>query len=209
MIPYPSSVEKKMKKFFDSLSEKDKRRYAAIETLKLGHGGRKYISQILGCNRKTIRRGIQELKDLPENISYTEQIRGPGAGRKQYDNIPCIDEKFLDVLRENTAGNPMDEKVLWTNLTQQEISEKLAEKYQIYVSTQIVRKLLKKHNYRRRKAQKKQTMKTAKNRNEQFENIARIKSEYETSCNPIISMDTKKKRTLATIIGMVTCILKK
>jgi rRNA-processing protein FCF1 len=103
----------------------------------------------------------------------------------------------------------MDEKVLWTNLTQQEISEKLAEKYQIYVSTQIVRKLLKKHNYRRRKAQKKQTMKTAKNRNEQFENIARIKSEYETSGNPIISMDTKKKRTLATIIGMVTCILKK
>src|SRR5450756_1366847 len=74
---------------------------------------------------------------------------------------------------------------------------------------QIVRKLLKKHNYRRRKAQKKQTMKTAKNRNEQFENIARIKSEYETSGNPIISMDTKKKRTLATIIGMVTCILKK
>jgi len=209
MTPYPSSVEKEMKKFFDSLSEKDKRRYAAIETLKLSHGGRNYISQILGCNRKTIRRGIQELKDLPENISYTERIRVPGAGRKQYDNIPCIDEKFLDVLRENTAGNPMDEKVLWTNLTQQEISEKLAEKYQICVSTQIVRKLLIKHNYRRRKAQKKQTMKATKNRNEQFENIARIKSEYETSGNPIISMDTKKKRTLATIIGMVTCILKK
>jgi hypothetical protein len=59
MTPYPSSVEKEMKKFFDSLSEKDKRHYAAIETLKLGHGGRKYISQILGCNRKTIRRGIR------------------------------------------------------------------------------------------------------------------------------------------------------
>jgi ribosomal protein L11 len=196
MIPYPSSVEKEMKKFFDSLSEKDKRRYAAIETLKLGHGGRKYISQIFSCNRKTIRRGIQELKDLPDNISYTERIRGFGGGRKQYDNIPCIDEKFLEVLRENTAGNPMDEKVLWTNLTQQEISEKLAEKYQIYVSTQIVRKLLKKHNYRRRKAQKKQTMKAAKNRNEQFENIARIKSEYEKSGNPIISMDTKKKEDI-------------
>jgi hypothetical protein len=34
MTPYTSSVEKEMKKFFDSLSEKDKRRYAAIETLK-------------------------------------------------------------------------------------------------------------------------------------------------------------------------------
>jgi len=193
---YPLSVEKEMKKFFDSLSEKDKRRYAAIETLKLGHGGRKYISQILGCNRKTIRRGIQELKGLPDNITYTERIREPGAGRKQYDNIAGIDEKFLEILRENTAGNPMDEKVLWTNLTHKEISEKLAEKYQIYVSTQIVRKLLRKHNYRKRKAQKKQTMKAARYRNEQFENIARIKSEYEDSGNPIISMDTKKKEDI-------------
>ena len=30
-------------------------------------------------------------------------------------------------------------------------------------------------------------------RNEQFENIAGIKAEYEKSGNPIISVDTKKK----------------
>jgi len=33
-----------MVKFYNSLSEKDKRRYAAIEAKKLGHGGIKYIS---------------------------------------------------------------------------------------------------------------------------------------------------------------------
>ena len=31
-----------MKKFFDSLSEKDKRRYAAIEAMRLGHGHNKF-----------------------------------------------------------------------------------------------------------------------------------------------------------------------
>ena len=33
---YPNSIESEMKKFYKSLSEKDKRRYAAIEAQKLG-----------------------------------------------------------------------------------------------------------------------------------------------------------------------------
>jgi len=36
-------------------------------------------------------------------------------------------------------------------------------------------------------------LKYCKNRNEQFENIARLKQKYEPSDNPIISIDTKKK----------------
>ncbi len=40
---YSEETEKHMKAFFDSLNEKDRRRYAAIEAIKLGHGGQKYI----------------------------------------------------------------------------------------------------------------------------------------------------------------------
>jgi hypothetical protein len=39
-------------------------------------------------------------------------------------------------------------------------------------------------------------MKETAHRNEQFENIARLKAEYRASGNPIISMDTKKKEYL-------------
>ncbi len=46
MIPYPSEVEAEMKKFFETLSEKDKRGYAVVETLKFGLGGLKYIVQV-------------------------------------------------------------------------------------------------------------------------------------------------------------------
>ncbi len=39
-------------------------------------------------------------------------------------------------------------------------------------------------------------MKQVKHRNEQFENIARLKKTYIAAGNPVISMDTKKKEYL-------------
>lgn len=35
IIPYPASVEAQMQRYYQSLSEKDRRRYAAIEAVKL------------------------------------------------------------------------------------------------------------------------------------------------------------------------------
>ena len=197
MTSYPAEIEQSMKKFYDTLSEKDKRRYAAIEALKLGHGGIVYISKVLGCDRDTASQGIQDLTELPEQSGYYKRIRKPGGGRKCCEETyPDIDDKFLDILKDYTAGDPMDEQVLWTDLIPREIAERLADKYGIKVSIPIVRKLLKKHNYRRRKAQKNQTMKNVPHRNEQFENIARLKAEYEAAGNPIVSFDTKKKEYL-------------
>jgi len=43
-----------MKKFHNSLCEKDKRRYAAIESSKLADGGVNYISALLAVPQKTI-----------------------------------------------------------------------------------------------------------------------------------------------------------
>lgn len=72
MIHYPPDVEDRMKMFHTVLSEKDRRLYAAVEACKLGHGGVSYISRVLGCDRKTIRRGQKDLQRLP---------RDPAAGR--------------------------------------------------------------------------------------------------------------------------------
>jgi len=194
METYHPKIEKQMKKFFRTLSEKDRRRYAAIEALKLGHGGIEYIAKVLGINSRTISRAIKELKDLPNDPEYDEQIRKPGGGRKTYDEkIPDIDEKFLDTLKDNTAGDPMKEDVTWTNMSLQQIADQLEEKHGIKVSRKVIRQLLKKHNYRRRKAKKSITMKNVENRNEQFEKIAKLKSEYTAAGYPIISIDTKKK----------------
>lgn len=65
-IPYTKTVEDKMKNFYESLSEKDKHRYAALEVMKLAYGAKKYISELLDCDYKTIERGLSDLEKEEE-----------------------------------------------------------------------------------------------------------------------------------------------
>jgi hypothetical protein len=123
-VGYTTEIEIRMQRLFDRLSEKDRRRYAGIEAAKLGHGGLGYISQIFGIDPKTIRRGLEELEwtDDPE----PDRIRGVGGGRKvATEEKPQLDDNFRQILAEFTAGDPMREGVLWTNLSRREISRRL------------------------------------------------------------------------------------
>ena len=61
MDAYSPEIERMMRRLFESLKESDRRRYAAIEAAKLGHGGIEYIASVLNCDPKTIQRGIEEL----------------------------------------------------------------------------------------------------------------------------------------------------
>lgn len=67
MTTYAPELETRMKAFFDSLSEKERRRYAAVEAMKLGYGGIEYIARVLGCDSNTIRHGIEDVDHLPED----------------------------------------------------------------------------------------------------------------------------------------------
>ncbi len=155
MTPYPETIKQVMKTFFNTLSEKDKRRYAAVEAQKLGHGGISYMAGVLGCSRTTIHEGLAELNAWPELSGDEPRLRRKGGGRKAYGvTNPGIDEAFLDVLKDNIAGDPMDEQIRWTNLTHEEITVRLAEKHRFKVSETVIRQLLDKHNFRRRQAQK-------------------------------------------------------
>ena len=198
MEPYDQPTEETMKRFYDSLSEKDRRRYAGIEALRYGPGGRSYIAKVLGCSRRTVSKGAKEVSHLSKG-EVDRRIRRPGAGRKSYQaKWPDIDDQFLHVLRDHTAGDPMDDTIRWTDLTVRQIVQFLYVDHGIRVSKSVVRQLLSKHHYRRRKAQKRQTMKAVKHRNEQFETIQRLKEAYEADGNPMVSMDTKKKEYLGT-----------
>jgi hypothetical protein len=196
---YSSSLESEMKKLYNSLSEKDKRRYAAIEAQKLGWGGISYIMQLFGCSRNTIVLLIEDLEKMEETTIDNLRIRKKGGGRKSILSTQIgIDEAFLEVLKFQTAGDPMNELIKWTNLTHKEIALGLRSAGFI-VSLPLISKLLKKHGYVKRKAQKKQTIGTNKNRNSQFENIAMLDTQYRKAGNPIISFDTKKKEVLGNL----------
>jgi len=81
MEVYSADVERKMQRFFSWLSEKDRRRYAAVEAAKLGHGGVEYIARVLACDPKTIRQGLHDLKDEEEAGLRVARARGRLGGR--------------------------------------------------------------------------------------------------------------------------------
>jgi hypothetical protein len=61
-FPFTPDIEKNMKMFYESLNEKDRRHYAALEAKKLCYGGISYISELFNCSRPTIYEGLEELK---------------------------------------------------------------------------------------------------------------------------------------------------
>ena len=54
-----------MPRLVASLSEKDRRRYAAVEAEKFGFGGVQYIADLFGCDPDTIRHGAEDIEQLP------------------------------------------------------------------------------------------------------------------------------------------------
>ena len=74
--------EQRMREFSATLTEKDRRRFAAFEAKQQGYGGIEYIASIIGCSRRTIERDIEVLDDLDQDPA-AGQVRRPGAGRKK------------------------------------------------------------------------------------------------------------------------------
>lgn len=89
----------------------------------------------------------------------------------------------------------MREGVLWTNLSLRELSRRLAA-CGTPASRRTIRRLLRALKVGRRTARKKKSMGHHPDRDAQFQNIARLRREYEAAGDPVISVDTKKKELL-------------
>jgi hypothetical protein len=99
------------------------------------------------------------------------------------------------LLQEFTAGDPMREGVLWTNLSLRELSRRLMA-LGTPASRRTIRRALRKLKLGCRTARKKKTMGHHPDRNAQFENIGKLRQEYQAAGDPVISIDTKKKELL-------------
>jgi len=70
--------------FLATLDERQRRLYAGLESLKIGHGGDEHIAALFGLDRRTVGRGRKELlgeSELPKGV------RQSGAGR------PSVEKK--------------------------------------------------------------------------------------------------------------------
>ena len=65
--------------FFSTLDEKQRRLYSGLESIKLGHGGDRKLSELLGIDVHTVAKGRREL--LHGDVDL-KRVRKPGGGRK-------------------------------------------------------------------------------------------------------------------------------
>jgi hypothetical protein len=79
MEAYSALAKRHTVELYKSLSEKDRRRYAAIEAEKLGHGGMQYVADLFDCGADTIR------------------LLGARIGRRVY--LDTIDRTEFDLVR--------------------------------------------------------------------------------------------------------------
>ncbi len=103
----------------------------------------------------------------------------------------------MRVIDQHIAGSPMDESRRWTHLTRQPIADLLNSEEKIKVSVTVIAQLLKHHGFRRRQAEKTKATGSNPLRNQQFENINHLIADYQRLGNPVISVDTKKRKTRA------------
>ena len=127
ITPYSQELEAQMQEMYKRLPEKSRRLYAGVEALKLPYGGVSYIARLFSCARDTVLSGINELNE--EEILPQNRNRKAGGGRIAIlEQDTDINDVFLLLLKDHTAGDPMDEKVKWTDLTCFDISNLLATK---------------------------------------------------------------------------------
>ena len=69
------------RQFFQTLNERQRRHYAAVEARSLGHGGQRTVSVAFDIHVDTIRRGMRELATVEQVTAG--RIRKPGGGRKK------------------------------------------------------------------------------------------------------------------------------
>lgn len=93
---YSIGVESQMRRFFISLKERERRHYAALESQKLGHGGQKYIQDLLGIDAKTLKKGVDELTspELFATLPTHKQRRSGGGKKKKRSTILIVKPNF-------------------------------------------------------------------------------------------------------------------
>ncbi len=128
--------------FYSTLNEQQRRLYAGLESIKIGHGGDKLIGKLLQINAETVSKGRQEL--IKEDF-YREGTRKPGAGRPEIKKTPGIISQIERLLEEDTVGDPIT-GLKWTRKTIRKIATVL-KKAGVSVSPNTVRKLMVEMHY--------------------------------------------------------------
>ena len=189
-------IESKYEALSLELSERSRRRWAAVEAVSLGRGGISVVSAATGLAHTTIRRGIREL-DSGQRLAAGRQRR-VGAGRKRAEVLdPGIPAALERLVEPESRGDPQS-PLRWTCKSTRRLAQALtAQGHPVGPTT--VRQLLKKAGYSLQANRKTREGESHPDRDAQFHHInGRVKGQQRRG-QPAISVDTKKKETLGNL----------
>jgi len=193
-------VREKYSKINFCLNEKSRRIWAATEASSLGWGGISIVSKATGISRTTITKGIEEIRQLgPQNENKTtvKYIRATGGGRKKitdkYRNLLTDLELLVDSATRGDPESPRRRSSKSSYKLAQELKQKGYE-----ITQRTVCDLLDELGYTLQANKKVKEGSQSPDRNKQFNYINNKIKHFQKQDQPVISVDTKKKKRLVT-----------
>jgi transposase len=178
------------------LTERARRRWAAVEAQSLGNGGISAVSEATGLARTTIRRGLRELCSK-ESLDQRRQRRA-GAGRKKaVETNPRLKAALEQLVEPESRGDPQS-PLRWTCKSTRRLARELTRQGHP-VGPTTVRQLLKSAGYSLQANRKTREGQSHPDRDAQFRHINRRVKSQQRGSQPTISVDTKKKETLGNL----------
>ena len=177
------------------LDEKQKRLYLGSEAKKLGRGGKSIISRLSKVSRPTIIRGCKELEGSLEAQNNLIKTRIKGGGRKK---LTVKDDKLsgsLERLVEPVTRGDPESPLRWSCKSVRTLASELNKQGHV-VGRSVVGNILRELGYSLQSNSKALEGNQHIDRNDQFEYINKLSSNFLNSGLPVISVDTKKKELI-------------
>jgi len=190
-------VKEKFEVLQPLLDERRLRLWAATEAKSLGHGGINAVASACGLSRRSVERGLSELKarktsemeDAPLAVS---RARRPGGGRKTLlTKNPDLAAELERLVDSSTRGDPIS-PLRWTSKSTEKLAVELSARV-CPISSRTVAQLLKRSGYNLQVVRKTHEGSKHEDRNEQFEHINTTVKAFQNLGEPVISIDAKKK----------------
>ncbi len=175
------------------LNERSRRLWAAAEAASYGWGGIRAVARATGLHEETIRRGVRELES-GETLDEG-RVRRRGAGKKPVvETHPGIEEELERLVAPETRGDPCS-PLRWTSKSAAKLARALGERG-FEVSDRTVLRLLKRLGYSLQANQKTREGADHPDRDAQFQHINDTVAKAISRCQPVISVDTKKRELI-------------
>ena len=169
--------------------------WAGVEALSLGCGGISTLSLSTGLSRTTVSRGVKEAR-FESNLP-SDRIRKEGGGRKRSEILdPTLKEDILRLVTPDTRGDP-ESLLRWKSKSLSHITEAVRTMENPHdVSVYVVRRILREEGYSLQANRKIKEGGNHPDRDKQFQNIATTMENFMDECEPVISIDAKKKELI-------------